>query len=61
MNENITYVYDGVEVKKTGREAFKEAGIKAKQIITVFEITPIDTINTWRKWVRDQELFQIKT
>lgn len=52
-----TYIYDGVEVKKTGRVAEKQAGAKKVQMI---EITPVDENDgTWKKWVFPQSLFRI--
>lgn len=67
--ENKTYVYDGQEVRKTGRTARKEArggrmvkGNVGKDQIQI-EIEALKDPNTdttpWKKWVREEELFQI--
>jgi hypothetical protein len=54
-----TYVYDNVEVKKTGRQA--ERALRAGKEDVIFEITPVDQRDgTWRKWVRDADLYFMK-
>lgn len=53
-----TFVYDDVEVRKTGREAHKPV-VGGKQI-TLCEITPNDPdTGTWKKWVNPSALFTI--
>ncbi len=53
-----TYVYENVEVKKTGRTAQKK--LKSGSIDQLVEIAPIDTvIGSWKKWVREAELFEV--
>lgn len=53
-----TYVYDNVEVKKTGREAKKT--LKSGSVDQLVEITPVDSIvGSWKKWVRNAELFEV--
>ncbi len=61
-----TYVFDGVEVKKTGRRAQKTTQIKEPfangktRSFELVEITPVDTSGfQWTKWVRETELFTI--
>ena len=55
-----TYVYENVEVKKTGRMAQKT--LKSGSIDQLVEITPVDTIvGSWKKWVRDAELFEVSS
>lgn len=58
-----TYVYDGAEVKKTGRTATKKIQMPNNKIreLTVMEITPIDEDLEWKKWVTAMELFEINT
>ena len=66
-----TYVYDGQEVRKTGRTARKKSTrgmpktrgvIKFKDQVQI-EIEALKDPNTdttpWKKWVREEELFQI--
>ena len=54
-----TYVYDNVEVKKTTRHANKT--LASGKVDILYEITPVQqTTGTWKKWVRDAELFVIE-
>ena len=62
-----TYVFQNTEVKLTGRTANKELKPTRRtkpgeqNVATLFEITPVDPMNgTWKKWVRMEELFEIK-
>lgn len=69
MSED-TFVYDGVEVKKTGRSATKtatsrfsedSADRRTPKSVTLVEITPVDSFHgEWKKWVRDLELFIVQ-
>lgn len=53
-----TYVYENVEVRKTGRRA--ERKLKSGKVDVVIEITPMDTIvGTWKKWVIEDTLFEV--
>lgn len=53
-----TYVYENVEVKKTGRTAQKT--LKSGSVDQLVEITPVDSmVGSWKKWVRDAELFEV--
>lgn len=53
-----TYVYEGTEVKKTGRSARRESKRGKKEI--THEITPaLDSVGTWKKWVYQEELFEV--
>jgi hypothetical protein len=57
-----TYVYDGVEVRKTGRVATRTHGTlpyspPAKS--TLVEITPVDSDMDWKKWVDPRVLFTV--
>jgi hypothetical protein len=60
-----TYVFDGVEVKKTGRRAHKMTNIKEPssgktRSFELVEITPVDVSGfQWTKWVRESELYVI--
>lgn len=55
-----TFVYEGTEVKKTGRSAVKTltAGTRTKELSLV-EITPVDTTFDWKKWVRPEDLYTV--
>lgn len=53
------YVYDNVEVIKTGRSAKKP--LRSGKVDELFEITPVETMDgTWKKWVREIELFEVQ-
>lgn len=54
-----TFVYEGTEVRKTGRVATKTLPIKNKELQLV-EITPVDTTFDWKKWVRPDDLYLVK-
>lgn len=61
LNKN-SFVYEGIEVKKTGRiakKSIKRLNRNATEFQLV-EITPCDTINTWLKWVREDDLYTIQ-
>jgi peptidyl-tRNA hydrolase len=59
MSEEQTYVYDNLEVRKTGRTAKKV--LRSNKVDELFEITPVDEkVGTWKKWVRDAELFEVE-
>jgi hypothetical protein len=54
----VSYVYDGTEIKRTGKQAQKT--LSSGKIDTLVEITPIHTFNgSWKKWVRESELYQV--
>ena len=54
-------MYDGAEVKKTGRTATKTLGAGARvKEMNLVEITPVDTTFDWKKWVRPEDLYIIK-
>lgn len=58
MTTEKTYVYDNVEVKKTGRTA--EKALRSGKVDYLVEITPVDSLDgSWKKWVRDTELFEV--
>lgn len=55
-----TFVYDQVEVKKTGRKAVRPAVNKTNCAVTLYEITPVHEYDgLWKKWVVDNALFII--
>lgn len=59
---NSTYVFDGVEVKWTGRKAKKEVPrARAENPFTfyIFEVTPVED-EAWKKWVKYEELYMIE-
>ena len=57
-----TYVFEGVEVKKTGREAIKElktpAGKPARTLI-LYEVTPVADFD-WKKWAPPEQLYEVR-
>jgi len=63
------YVFEGLEVKKTGRIAQKEIPTKLKKrrggnasprIDILYEVTPVDNeTGSWMKWVKDEDLYEI--
>lgn len=58
MIEN--FVYDGVQVTKTGRTAIKKHPTRGHIIDTLVEISPVDIeAFQWKKWVRENDLFKI--
>lgn len=58
----ITYVHDGVEVKRTGREAIREisVGRTSTRKLTLVEIMPTDSAFEWKKWVDPSQLFIVQ-
>ena len=56
-----SYIYDGTEVKKTGRAAKREVKrVKGDPLVMqLVEITPVDDTG-WLKWVKPEELFIIE-
>src|SRR5690606_7994258 len=60
------FVYDGLEVIRTGRIAsrnsqvktYKGSSIKAETVVEIMPIAAQGTA-TWKKWVREDELFVI--
>lgn len=61
----MTYVYDGTEVKLTGRTARKDGERRTARgrvsfIDILVEITPTDKNSpAWKKWVKKEELYKI--
>ncbi len=54
-----SFVYEGVEVKKTGRIASRQGA--GARMVEVVEITPVnDYDGTWKKWVAPGALFVIQ-
>lgn len=56
-----TFVYDGQEVKKTGRVAkqqIKTLSGKSRDKVLV-EITPSGECDGWKKWVNPEDLFTV--
>lgn len=61
------YVFEGTEVKMTGRIATKEIVAygsrnsgNPKKEMTLYEITPASDEFDWKKWVPLEQLFVIK-
>lgn len=62
-NISQSWVYDGTEVIKTGREATRELKTPAGKVtrtMTLVEIKPIDEVMDWKKWVNPSELFVVQ-
>lgn len=54
-----TYVFDNVEVRKTGRKATNT--LRSGKVEEVVEITPVDsTTGGWKKWIREDILFKVE-
>jgi hypothetical protein len=58
-----SYVYDGTEVKRTGREAIREIRTTPNNTrkLTLVEIEPVDPSFDWKKWVDPSMLFVVQT
>jgi len=56
-----TYVFEGTEVRKTGRTAIRKinqpAG-KPPRELTLVEITPVSEFD-WKKWVSPEQLYEV--
>ena len=57
---DTTWVHEGVEVIKTGRVATRP--VRAGNTVELVEITPVDQrmVGTWKKWVKEIELYEIQ-
>jgi hypothetical protein len=54
-----TYVFETVEVQKTGRTARKKSAMTGKDQI-LFEVEPVDKESIqWKKWVPEDQLYII--
>lgn len=63
MMTEETYVFESVEVKKTGRTAKREMKLpngKVHNTSVMVEITPVDSDLGWKKWVDDAHLFIVE-
>lgn len=58
INQNSTYVFDGTEVKLTGRKASKKISQNRSHIL--HEITPVTEDFDWKKWVPEEQLYEIQ-
>ena len=61
---DTTYVYEGTEVRKTGRVAVRELksiGNKPGKKQIQHEITPIGDDDGWKKWVDEAQLFEVQS
>lgn len=56
-----TYVHEGTEVKLTGRTAIRNigAGRPVARQLTLVEITPVDESFDWKKWVSQEQLYEV--
>lgn len=54
-----TYVFEGTEVKKTGRVATRtvKVGATTRQMVLV-EVTPVSDFD-WKKWTSEDQLYEI--
>ncbi len=52
-----TYIFDGQEVKLTGRKAVKI--LPSKKVDTLYEIKPCAVYEQKLRWVREGELFVV--
>lgn len=58
MSEDKTYVFEGVEVKKTGRRAQNK--LRSGKIDEIVEVTPVDHMTgSWKKWTREDALHEV--
>ena len=57
-----TYIFEGTEVKKTGRTATKQikmAGGKLRELM-LEEISPVSTDEfPWTKWISPDQLYEV--
>lgn len=57
-----TYVYDGTEVRQTGRTAVRQVGRpghSGARELKLVEIAPVDQTFDWKKWVSPDQLYQV--
>lgn len=57
-----TYVFDGTEVRLTGREAVKRIMTvpgKPPREMKLMEITPVDDTFDWKKWVPLDQMYEV--
>lgn len=55
-----TFVFENVEVRKTGRTASKPAMGPNKLNLTLVEVTPVSEYDgDWKRWVIPNQLFNI--
>lgn len=55
----MTYVYEGTEVKKTGRVAIRK--LRTGKELTQVEITPVDPSFDWKKWIDESLLYVVQS
>lgn len=57
QNHQQNYVFEGLEVRMTGRTA-KLAGVSKEHL--VYEVTPVGEMSdVWKKWVKLTDLYVI--
>lgn len=57
-----TYIFEGAEVKLTGRVAVKRVTTvpgKPPRELKIVEITPVDDTFDWKKWVALDQMFEV--
>ncbi len=55
------FVYEGQEVRKTGRTAERNVGAgRTARTLVVVEITPVGDDDSWKKWIDPSQLFTVK-
>jgi hypothetical protein len=61
---NQTYIFEGIEVVKTGRDAIREVkntSGKVLKSLTLVEIKPLNNDISWVKWVDPSLLFVVRS
>jgi hypothetical protein len=54
-----TFVFENVEVKKTGRKATNK--LRSGKVDELIEVTPTESsVGSWKKWVREDTLFKVE-
>lgn len=60
IDKSKTYVFEGVEVKLTGRVAKKPSTMSANVMLIQYEVQPADEeVPQWKKWAKEADLFTI--
>lgn len=61
IDKTKTYVFEGVEVKLTGRVAKKPSTMNANVTLIQYEVHPADDEAVqWKKWAKEADLFIIE-
>ena len=58
MSAVETWVFENIEVLKTGKVATKK--LASGKVDTMYEVTPVDEFNgKWKKWAREENLYKV--